>query len=235
METGKMTKYFKYAIGEIVLVVIGILIALQINNWNTARLQANKEVNYLKEIKSNLEEDVISINTVLDYNTIKKSTIDSMFILFAETSDPKQYMPKINNYMNALTSYQIFKPLNIAFSNMVSSENIDLISDTELRKTLSFYYNQDFTTGTQERVKEMTRKFGDDLSPLIFNKQLFKLMLNVNSNIQDITNVRIHESEIVYSNLFVMRVNINAQNQLINETKEQIDNLIKLINAHLSL
>jgi hypothetical protein len=33
METGKTSKYFKYAIGEIVLVVIGILIALQINNW----------------------------------------------------------------------------------------------------------------------------------------------------------------------------------------------------------
>ena len=34
METGKTSKYFKYAIGEIVLVVIGILIALQINSWN---------------------------------------------------------------------------------------------------------------------------------------------------------------------------------------------------------
>ncbi len=37
METGKTGKYFKYAIGEIILVVIGILIALQINNWNENR------------------------------------------------------------------------------------------------------------------------------------------------------------------------------------------------------
>ncbi len=37
LEEGKIGKYFKYAIGEIILVVIGILIALQINNWNENR------------------------------------------------------------------------------------------------------------------------------------------------------------------------------------------------------
>ena len=42
----KTSKYFKYAIGEILLVVIGILIALQINTWNTARLDNNKEKEY---------------------------------------------------------------------------------------------------------------------------------------------------------------------------------------------
>ena len=43
METGKTGKYFKYAIGEIVLVVIGILIALSINNWNQKRLELDEE------------------------------------------------------------------------------------------------------------------------------------------------------------------------------------------------
>ena len=42
---GKTTKYFKYAIGEIILVVIGILIALQINNWNETK-QASSKLKY---------------------------------------------------------------------------------------------------------------------------------------------------------------------------------------------
>lgn len=50
METGKTGKYFKYAIGEILLVVIGILIALQINTWNTKRLDSLKEKAILKEL-----------------------------------------------------------------------------------------------------------------------------------------------------------------------------------------
>ena len=48
----KTGKYFKYAIGEIVLVVIGILIALQINNWNEARKQNLKQSIYLSGLKS---------------------------------------------------------------------------------------------------------------------------------------------------------------------------------------
>ncbi len=43
METGKTSKYLKYAIGEIILVVIGILIALSINNWNESRKEAIQE------------------------------------------------------------------------------------------------------------------------------------------------------------------------------------------------
>ncbi len=43
----KLSKYLLYAIGEIVLVVIGILIALQINNWNTSKIESkNKEIDF---------------------------------------------------------------------------------------------------------------------------------------------------------------------------------------------
>ncbi|TYA59241.1 hypothetical protein FVF61_01520, partial [Formosa maritima] len=51
----KTGKYFKYAIGEIILVVIGILIALQINNWNNNRIEHKIETNILSEILVNLE------------------------------------------------------------------------------------------------------------------------------------------------------------------------------------
>ena len=55
METGKTGKYFKYAIGEIILVVIGILIALQINNWN----ENNKVENEINQTITDLEKDLI--------------------------------------------------------------------------------------------------------------------------------------------------------------------------------
>ena len=52
MEKNKTGKYFKYAIGEIILVVIGILIALSINNWNEDRKNKIKEYVYLEGIKN---------------------------------------------------------------------------------------------------------------------------------------------------------------------------------------
>ena len=57
MEQNKTSKYFKYAIGEIILVMIGILLALQVNNWNEAR-KLQKEINtYLNQKLDNLKED----------------------------------------------------------------------------------------------------------------------------------------------------------------------------------
>ena len=83
MEIGKTGKYFKYAIGEIVLVVIGILIALSINNWNENRKQNLEEIKILKNIKidfanviaeceenNNYREDIINTTNQF-YNIIQ--------------------------------------------------------------------------------------------------------------------------------------------------------------------
>ncbi len=61
MEKNKTGKYLKYAIGEIVLVVIGILIALQINNWNEENKNEKAEQNFYKEMFSDLEKDKIKL------------------------------------------------------------------------------------------------------------------------------------------------------------------------------
>ena len=65
MEKNKTGKYFKYAIGEIILVVIGILIALQINNWNETRKIKIKEKILLKTVLENLERDSMTISNIL--------------------------------------------------------------------------------------------------------------------------------------------------------------------------
>ncbi len=63
------SKYFKYAIGEIVLVVVGILIALQINNWNQARKDDKVLKEYLVKIKSHTLEDLRILDTLSKYRT----------------------------------------------------------------------------------------------------------------------------------------------------------------------
>jgi len=65
MEKNKTGKYLKYAIGEILLVVIGILIALQINNWNEKRLQKQALINIYTIIVEDLKNDISDINVIL--------------------------------------------------------------------------------------------------------------------------------------------------------------------------
>ncbi|MBT8252612.1 MAG: hypothetical protein KJN68_01480, partial [Bacteroidia bacterium] len=62
METGNTSKYLKYAIGEILLVVIGILIALQINNWNESQKMERKEQILLTQLKQEFEDNLRQLN-----------------------------------------------------------------------------------------------------------------------------------------------------------------------------
>ena len=63
-DDNKPLKYMRYAIGEIVLVVVGILIALSINNWNEDRKLETVEINILKGIRQNILMDTIDLNHV---------------------------------------------------------------------------------------------------------------------------------------------------------------------------
>ena len=62
MEKNKTGKYLKYAIGEIILVVIGILIALQINNWNEYRKDRNREQAILKNLQIDFQTNIKNVN-----------------------------------------------------------------------------------------------------------------------------------------------------------------------------
>ncbi|MEO1033284.1 MAG: DUF6090 family protein [Bacteroidota bacterium] len=68
MGENKTGKYIKYAIGEILLVVLGILIALQINNWNEKRISKAKEQLLLKELHLEFRDNKAQLDTVVYYH-----------------------------------------------------------------------------------------------------------------------------------------------------------------------
>lgn len=80
----KTSKYFKYAIGEIILVVIGILIALQINNWNSKRIQNINQLQLSKRLLQETKRNIIDFNTQKNTALKSKSSILSVLHLIDE-------------------------------------------------------------------------------------------------------------------------------------------------------
>lgn len=78
LSENKFSKYLIYAIGEIILVVIGILIALQINNWNEERTVQNKLLNIYSLISNDLENDKQELKNNLDFYNQQKSVFDKV-------------------------------------------------------------------------------------------------------------------------------------------------------------
>jgi len=74
-----MKKYLLYAFGEVLLVVVGILIALQINNWNEDRKEKNQLQSILKNVASDLRQDTLAVNAVIKfYEAIDSASIKVM-------------------------------------------------------------------------------------------------------------------------------------------------------------
>ncbi len=87
VEKNKTGKYLKYAIGEIILVVFGILIALQINNWNENKKQHFNDIEFLKNLRNEIVLDSLSIsNRISFYHRINKDIENTVMMLDTSTA-----------------------------------------------------------------------------------------------------------------------------------------------------
>ena len=137
----KTGKYFKYAIGEIVLVVIGILIALQINNWNTHRIERSKENSYLVNLKQDLNNQMQMIERNLSgeefiYNSLTK--VKSNFEKYKKFRAIKEDIVLISS-MNDRYTFTITSP---SYTELLSTGNLDLITDKTLKTQMVKYYEE---------------------------------------------------------------------------------------------
>lgn len=83
MEQSKTGKYFKYAIGEIILVVIGILIALSINNWNEGRKEVIKERQLLNNLQGEFKDNLQDLDSIaIEVNKVI-SSLEKVFDQFS--------------------------------------------------------------------------------------------------------------------------------------------------------
>ena len=136
----KLSRYFLYAIGEIFLVVIGILIALSINNWNEERKDSLIEQNYLRRLLIDLESDYKTLTFSKD---LSKDRIDQIKTLTDVIDNPSM---TDRNSIEIITSlekvtWRSYLPLSkIVYDELLSSGNMSLIQSEELRNFLSSYY-----------------------------------------------------------------------------------------------
>jgi hypothetical protein len=142
INTGKVSKYLIYALGEIVLVVIGILIALQINNWNEIRKKRIVEQEILLEIKNDLVETLYEdLNEDLESHiSILRSTnaVIKALVLKAPYSDTlSQHLAR--SFGDTRTYYKIG-----GYQNMLSNGS-DIIENDSLRKAITDLYQLGFT------------------------------------------------------------------------------------------
>lgn len=141
---GKTGKYFKYAIGEIILVVIGILIALGINNWNENRKTEIKLHQFLISLKSDLRSDLNEIEIVMD-DQINRSNLMSEAIELSNNPSVEEIVSKDSTEYYVLGRNFTFFPTVGSYNTAVSAGLIDNLSDEKLKRSILKLYEHLYT------------------------------------------------------------------------------------------
>ena len=229
----KTVAYFKYAIGEIILVVIGILIALGINNWNEERKLDNRRQEYYSQLLDDLNSDITFTQKIItDYNNYLK--------------DYKVYTDSYkNDLLTPIQVYeQIFKlplvsqPLTFNTStieSLQSSGDIGLIPSNIRNRLIDLTRLQNLTIKRFEDTDDGKNDITQRLTPLIgsttlpnrlVNQPKMKEFLNIDNNIKELI--------LVYEGLHRWK-SISQQESIgrLEEMLTEIDTIFSLINKEI--
>lgn len=229
MEKNKTGRYLKYAIGEIVLVVIGILIALSINNWNENRNQNIQLKNYLKSLNLEINKNI----KVIEYGIKSSKRMESICIYYQNkfiTNSPEIIKDTaITNFIIKINPIRPVKPVKVVLNEIVSSGNINLIKNNELKNKI---LNLDFIYDSYMIFfEESDKRYSKDIESY----------LNLNSDYSEVSNtfykMKIKKGNFKHKRSAFLNNRILSNNLLlyyamlndiINKSKGKIGNLKKL-------
>jgi hypothetical protein len=220
----KLFAYLRYAIGEIVLVVIGILIALQINNWNEHRKYKSLETSMLAEIKASLGESLIEINDMIEKNGIY---VENYKKLLGHINNNLPYDKTLDIYFGGL-EYWSSPYFNYSAFETLKTLGAELISNDSLRKRIIRMYDRDFEFLVNDYDKSEWNYSTGVVHPF-FSKHLERV-INSNKAVPNNYNELVNNAEFknILTSLIIMRSNgINSSLELKSALEKLIEDISK--------
>lgn len=143
---------WKYSLREILLIVVGILIALGINNWNEQRKLYNKETKTLHELKAALQNDLVDIKI---NKRIHDSSLRSTRLLIDHLKAEKSYHDSLDTHFGVALGSTFFLSDDAAYSSL-GNKGRELVSNDSIRATLSVLYAHDY--GFIKQIEKLDNK-----------------------------------------------------------------------------
>jgi hypothetical protein len=229
----KTGKYFKYAIGEIVLVVIGILIALSINNWNENRKADNIANKIYSNLISALEQDSIDVKRTITFHNKGLDALRKLIPLEVNEQLLALDEDSLNLFLTEVSyTGRSFIPQTGIYNLLVSSNGLELIKSNKIKALLVNLYDSQYKS-YENLDARIDNKYHNQLGTVIRNKIGFIVEFNPEykiiqkaspSNFQKHYNELSAESRDIYSMVSFSRMELF-------EIRESINQLMPLIRA----
>lgn len=223
----KFSKYLLYAIGEIVLVVIGILIALQINNWNENKKIRKLEVSTLKELKSNLLNDIEDFETNIRAHKI---SIQSSEVILEALKNKTPYHDSLSIHFSKVPVNPIFMPTTSAYQNL-KVNGFNLISNDSLRRELQGLYEARYAYTA--KITDAGYNYDYDEFGKMYQQEMSKFSLFREARPVDYNSLRTNQQ---FANLISHKMTRDKYQTIPNyeERIELVTTIIQMIDRELS-
>jgi hypothetical protein len=225
----KFSKYLIYAIGEIVLVMIGILLALQINNWNEERKLNIKQSIYLSGLKTDFKHSKNALERVINKTERVAKTIDTFLILIKKNGNALTQF-QIDYLSRTSNGFTVFMPSEGVINDIIGSGKLDMIKNNGLRNKIASW----------EADLRMIRE-NETLSKLVssdYNEHISQYFNLVNLKFEEPAFQNDKRSDFlndnIMTNYLVNKYRLSKRlNNLYREKSLAIDSLITIIDAEL--
>ena len=192
----KTGKYVKYAIGEIVLVVIGILIALQVNNLNEQRKFNSLKNVYIERLIEDLKQDTLQANRLLDTLANKQIIIKTVVKNTDTKTSQELLIASLEDYFKSGWNMNEFTANMNTYTDLSQMGNMNVFRNTELTESIQQYYvliennekghilNKDWVTPIDVILAQKTSAFEfDPMTKELFQKsKQSEALTNILSN-----------------------------------------------------
>lgn len=243
IDEGNLKRYLVYAIGEILLVMIGILLALQVNNWNQQKINKNKELVLIRSLNKELAINEDYIQGRINYLTLKVEKKGKHLIKLTGPSPKNIEIDSLSHLLlNAI--YQApYAPIIAKYKDVMSSDDNDLISSDSLNQLMFEYQSKlDLASWDQFEMREdIIRYLHSNYSILYMltkqNMRVFNELKNADytTNFFPIDPIVIL-SDKKFQNMIVTRFEANAFTiTLLNGVLRHIKKMRKFIQRHYEL
>jgi hypothetical protein len=227
---GKATNYLKYAIGEIILVIIGILIAIQINNWNENRKLKEKELwniqSLVKEIKSNNDilKGMFKIDSINRLNAKK-------ILVFLKNKDSK-YQDSMGYVFYSTLDPFIFSSRRTAYENLKAID-FSIIKSNSIREKIITVYDELYSILENEennRRYEYSKKINEIIQNNFERTEINKIVpndyedLKKNKNFTNFLSFYIYNKQELYETSYTMYLEIEKYLRNIEDYLKEIKN-----------
>ncbi|WP_075352522.1 DUF6090 family protein [Algoriphagus marinus] len=142
LSQNRVTRYLVYALGEIALVMIGILLALQVNNWNEARKESREEERILINLNSEFKTNLDQLNTNLASTDTARAAAKRLLNLISKTITRSYSSQGIDSLVRKSITNPAWFPSSLSLADLINSGRITKLNNPNLRQLINQYNNQ---------------------------------------------------------------------------------------------